>query len=190
MTVVVSSYEPVGDGHAIFEQHFSEIREVHRIWFGLMEELGAVALRPGHLGFPPSRLIFEGDPPKGFLPCGREGGKTEAKPHMATRLGKAAKAKLEALPRAPTADHLARSFGWDGSEAVVDGRSIYFPTTLTLALPEPRRFLRLPRRAGDGWTRPPTLADVAEGEVIRLIDAHNAAVRAARPAPKEAAPCP
>lgn len=172
------TYECVGPGVEIADAHYRAVDAARAEHFAFMRRHGAVALRPSKWCGDVQSLLFSGnEAPSGWRIIGREDGdRIECYPDQRTKLGKALIKEFSALPKAPGDRHLAGQF--DFHESPMDGNRIFWPTAVRVLVPTTRTFLRLPRTEGDGWPGHPGLAEVSEGEMMRALEAHNAAARA------------
>jgi hypothetical protein len=186
-SVYVTTYEIVGDGLEIAERHYAAVDAAIQAHWDWAESIGGSGIRPAHDGGLRS-VFFDSELPKGWRAIGSSKGKTEAVPRRGTKTGKEAEAAMNALPRAPRPADLAAALGYNPSEMAIDSErgTIYFPTELRVSHPAPRIFVRLPRFAKDGFTPDESkLLAVAESELMRAIEDHNAEAKRVRE--KEAA---
>lgn len=187
--VFVTTYEVTEAGLPIMEPFLASCQAYRAAGMAVAEQFGASGFRPTRHG-PPRTLMFKGssraDVPEGFKYVQREKDTIECSPLRTTKAGKVAHAALLTIGRRPDGAELAEQFGWSPSQMAMDGSSIYFPTTLSVELPRPRHFLRLPRFEGDGWTQHPALVAIPESEFMRAIEDHNAAAKALKSEPANA----
>jgi hypothetical protein len=90
---------------------------------------------------------------------------------------------MNALPAAPNAFSLAARLGYSPNEMALDEEmgTIYFPMELRVSFPTKRSFIRLPRFANDGFSLDDKLLRaLAESELMRAIEDHNAKARSLR----------
>lgn len=179
--VYVTTYEVIGDGHALAAKHYDEIEAATEAHWAFVEDIGGVGFRPEHSGGVSSVLFTE--TPKGWRKLGQQGDKIEATPNRGTKAGKEMADRIASLPRTPRPDALAAAFGYSPSQLAMDSErgTIYFPTTLRVAHPQPRTFLRIPRFDGDGFTPNDTmLRAIPESELMKAVEDHNAEARRLR----------
>lgn len=171
------TYECVGPGAEIAAEHYAAVKAAQSAALAAAREYGGVGYRPKFDGAFWTILFGGKDVPRGFRAVRLDGrGNTEAVPNLSTKIGKAATKALAALPKMPLDRDLADRFGF--SNQPFDGTAIYSAVAVRVEHPTVRTFLRLPRTEGDGWPGHPGLVEVSEGEMMRALEAHNAAARA------------
>lgn len=183
MTAVhVTTYEVVGDGIALADEHYAQLRAARAAHWAVATKFGAHGYRPSSGGGGIYTLFFKGsEPPAGFRLVGRVGESVECAPRKGSKVGNDALAAFSAPGlRSPSDCALAAMFGFH--EMPTDGRSLFFATSTRVLAPSPRTFLRLPRTATDGWPGHEHLMEVPESTFMLALETHNAAARAAKEA--------
>lgn len=173
--VFVTTYEVIGTGIPIYQEFEAKRKATNEAGHDLADEFGAQGFRPFASCGRPRTMIFKDNLPKGWRKIGMVDGMVEAVPNKGTKAGKEAQQRMSAIEAAPEAMHLAGQLGYNPREMAMDGFSIYFPTALAVAHPEPRFFVRIPRTAGDGFEPDPAiLRALPESEFMKAIEDHNA----------------
>lgn len=175
--VYVTTYEVIGAGEAIADQHYAKVNEAKDAHWQFVKSVGGVGYRPDHNGG--LRSVFFAEMPKGWRKSGGSGAKIEAIPRKGSKAGEALIAAIGGLLRAPTPGELAAALGFAPKEwAFCDSGVIYFPTELRVEFPAKRSFVRLPRSAGDGYEPDETmLRALPESELMKALEDHNEVVR-------------
>lgn len=176
--VTVTTYEINPAGETLADGYDLSIRAYQKRGFAAAAKFGAEGFIPSRYGTPDTLVFKTGKRPPGWRKIKHHDGHDYCTPNKSTKIGKADLKILEEIGRRPSGDDIAREFGWDPSDMVMDGSTVYFPTYQRLELPERRRFLRLPRFNNDGFSPPDSLTEITEGQYMTAIDSHNAAVRA------------
>ncbi|MFY0735660.1 hypothetical protein [Aurantimonas sp. NFXS3] len=172
-SVFKTPYEVVGEGFQIAKAFYAECDRVREVQWAIAKSFGAKGYRPSHNGG--MRSLFFKELPEGFREIGRDGDNIEAVPRKTTKVGKAAQAKLDAAPRSPQNDELARRLGWDVG-MVISGSTIYHATASRIGLPTLRYLIMVPRHEDDEWTPPASLKELTQSEYRLAFHEHNAEV--------------
>ncbi|MBZ9939186.1 hypothetical protein LB518_23010 [Mesorhizobium sp. BR1-1-16] len=181
--VFIVTYELSGDSAEIAEAHYAKIKSSLKGQAEVVAKFGATKFRPDHIGGIGSLFLSGNKAPIGWKTVRRHADGIEAAPNYATKSGREALQELAEAPRAPTSVDLARSLGWANGMVVDEDRAcVCFATDTRVEKPERRIFVRLPRKADDGWAPPSSMTEVSEGEFMRALADHNAAVALARAA--------
>lgn len=179
--VYVTTYEVIGAGIPLAEDHAAAIDNARAIQWAYSQQIGGAGFRPSHNGG--VRTILFDTLPKGWRKVGLDRGKIEGVPRKDSKAGKEIAASIAALPEAPQPHHLAAALGYNPSEMALDSErgTIYFPTTVDVSFPTKRYFVRLPRFDRDGFDPDANiLRAIPESELMKALEDHNAEARRRR----------
>lgn len=179
--VFISTYQIIGAGCAMADAHWAEYERVQKTHFEFMEARGAAAYRQGHSGRVYS-LFFDTDhdPLPGYRGTGNkkfqnEKWLEEKVPRGNSKIGRDLQKSFDATEKLPSYMDLASQFGWTLPRIYPgSGSKVYFPTLCYVSLPNKVTFLRLPRKANDGWQCPKDLLTaIPEDKLMLYFHEHN-----------------